>query len=161
MNHPGHQLQMSRSRQIDLPHLGIEGGANHALDGMTCANLLASSWVTVNPVTYPWSHLPTGPNPSRTMHREFVQVTLRGGQMGMTHHPLHIGQRHLQVGHPVRRGMPQIVQRSVRPQRGVGSGEHRPCRVIAQRPKRAPQRPPQRLVPPGRHQTDQLRLIQP
>ena len=67
---------------------------------------------------------------------------------------------HLRVSsHPIRRGMPQIVQRPVRPQRGVGSGKHRPCRVIAQQPKRAPQRPPQRLVPPGRHQTGQLRLI--
>ena len=50
----------------------------------------------------------------------------------MPQHPLHVGQRHLRVpGHPIGRGMPQIVQRPVRAQRGVGAGEHRPGRVIA------------------------------
>ena len=62
-------------------------------------------------------------------------------------------QRDLRVpGHPIGRRVAKIVQRPVRPQRGGGAGEHRPGRVIGQRPERSPQRPPQRLVPPGRHQ---------
>ena len=83
-----------------------------------------------------------------------VQIPLGGRQVGVPEHPLHVGQRHLRVPrHPIRRRMPKIVQRPVRPQRGVGPGEHRPGRVIGQRPQRFPQRPPQRLVPAGRHQT--------
>ena len=80
-----------------------------------------------------------------------VQIALGSGQTGVAEHPLHIGQRHLRVArHPIRRGVTQIVQRPVRPQHRVGPIEHDAGCVIAQRPQRFPQGPPQRLVPrPG------------
>ncbi len=91
-----------------------------------------------------------------------VQVALGSRQVRVAQDPLHVSQRHLRIaGHPIRRGVPKIVQRPVRPQRGVGAGEHRPGRVVAQRAERAPQRPPQRLVAAGWHQTGHLRLIEP
>ena len=81
------------------------------------------------------------------------QIHLGGRQMGVPEDPLHIRQRHLRIPrHPVGSRMPKIMQRPVRPQHRVGPPEHRPRRVIGQRPERFPQRPPQRLVRPGRHQ---------
>ena len=83
-------------------------------------------------------------------HRREIQ--LGGGQVGVSEDPLHVGQRQLRVPrHPVGGGMPQVVQRPVGPQRGGGAGEHRPRRVVGQRPKRAAPGPPQQVVTPGRH----------
>ena len=48
----------------------------------------------------------------------------------------------------------------VRSQHRAGPGEHAVRGVISQRPERAPQRPPQRLIQAARHQALHLRLIQ-
>ena len=80
----------------------------------------------------------------------------------MPHHPLQVGQRHRRVtGHPVGRRMTKVMQRPVRAHRGAGPGEHQPGRVVSQRPERAPQRPPQRLIPPSGDEPAHLSLIQP
>ena len=72
------------------------------------------------------------------------------------------GQRHGRVaGHPVGGQVPQVMQGPVGAERVVGPGEHPVGRVIAQLAERAAQRPPQRVVRPGRDQAVQLRLIQP
>ena len=94
--------------------------------------------------------------------RQRRQVQLGGGQVGVAQHPLHVGQRHLRITrHPVGGRVPQVVQRPVRSQHRAGPGEHPVRGVIGQRPERAAQRPPQRLVPAGWHQPGHLRLIQP
>ena len=69
--------------------------------------------------------------------------------------------RHAVGETPVGGRVPQVVQRSVRSQRCAGPGEHPVGGMVGQRPERAAQRPPQRLVPAGRHQAGRLRLIQP
>ena len=51
------------------------------------------------------------------------------------------------TGHPVRGGVPQVMQRPVRAEHRVGPLEHPVRCVIGQRPERLAQRPPQRLVP--------------
>ena len=80
----------------------------------------------------------------------------------MAKNPLHVGDRHLRIaGHPVGRRVTKIVKGPVRPQAAVGAHEHRPGRVIGQRPERFPQRPPQRIIRPGGHQPVCLGLIQP
>ena len=65
------------------------------------------------------------------------------------------------TGHPVSRRMTQVMQGPIRAQSRVRPGEHRPGRIVGQRPERPPQRPPQRLIPASRHQAGHLRLIQP
>ena len=89
-------------------------------------------------------------------------VNLRRGQVHVTQNPLHVGDRHLRVAcHPVGSGMTQVVQRPVRSQRLTRPAEHRAGRVIRQRPERAPQRPPHRVVRPGRHLAVRLLLVDP
>ena len=61
------------------------------------------------------------------------QIQRRGREVDMSQDPLDVAQRHLRVpGHPVGRGVTQIVQGPVRPQLLVGAGEHRPRGVIRQ-----------------------------
>lgn len=80
----------------------------------------------------------------------------------MTQHPLHIGQRHVRIpGHPIRSGMAKIMQGPVRTQPGARPGKLPMRRVIGQRPERTPPRPPQRLIPTGRHQAVDLGLVEP
>ena len=50
------------------------------------------------------------------------------------------------AGEPVRSTVAQVVKRPVGPECRIGPHEHRPGRVIGQRPERPPQRPPQRVV---------------
>ena len=91
-----------------------------------------------------------------------IQVLLGGGQVSVAHHPLQVGQRHGRVaGHPVGRRMTQVMQGPVRAHRRAGPREHQPGRIVGQCPERTPQRPPQRLIPPGGDQPVHLRLIQP
>ena len=88
-------------------------------------------------------------------------IDLRGTELGMAEHGLHVGQRHGRIpGHPVCGSMTQVVKRPVRAEQGAGADEHRPGRVISQRAERAPERPPQRLVPARRNQAVHLRLVE-
>jgi hypothetical protein len=57
--------------------------------------------------------------------------------------------------------MAKIMQPPAAAQRGAGPGEHRPGRVVRQRPERPPQRPPQRVVGSRRHQPVHLLLVEP
>ena len=75
------------------------------------------------------------------------QVQLRRGQVGMPEHPLDIGQRQQWItGHPVGRGVPQIVQRPVRAECIGCASEHGSSGVIGQGSERAPSGPPQRFI---------------
>ena len=80
----------------------------------------------------------------------------------MPEYPLHVGQRHGRVaGHPVSGRMTKIMKPPAAAQRGAGPGEHRPGRVVGQRPERPPQRPPQRVIGPRRDQPVHLLLVKP
>ena len=90
------------------------------------------------------------------------QVDLRRGELGMTQDKLDIGDRQLRVlGHPVGGRVTQRVQGRPAPGRLPGPLEHPVHRVISQRPRRAAQRPPQRLPPPLRDQPLHLQLVKP
>ena len=82
--------------------------------------------------------------------------------MGVAKDPLHVSDRQPRITcHPVRSRMTKIMKCPAGAQRRVRPGEHRLCAVVGQPAERAQQRPPQRLIPPGRHQALHLRLIQP
>jgi hypothetical protein len=80
----------------------------------------------------------------------------------MPEDPLDVGQGQVRVAdHPLRGGMPQIVQCPVRAQRGVGLVEDHPGGVVCQRPERTAQSPPQCLLRPFRDQVPRLLLVEP
>lgn len=90
------------------------------------------------------------------------QINLSRTQQGVSEDELHIGQRQRRIlGYPVGRGVTQVAQGPVGAQRASRTAEHRPGRWIGQRPPRAAQRQPQRIVPTHRCHVGQRRLIQP
>jgi hypothetical protein len=74
---------------------------------------------------------------------------------------LHVGERKPRIaGHPVRGRVTQIVQRPALAQIAGDPAEQLVDRKIAELAERARQRPPQRVILPGRDQPVHLRLMQ-
>ena len=89
-----------------------------------------------------------------------VHVDLRGRQVRVPQDPLDVGQRQRGIpGHPVRGGMPQVMQRPVGAEQRVRPLEHPVRSVVGQGGQRLAQRPPQRLPPPRGYPAAHLLLV--
>ena len=88
-------------------------------------------------------------------------IDLGRGDVGVPEDPLHVGEGQVRVAdHSLGGAVPQVMQRPVRAEQPVDPGEHHPGRVVGQRPERAAQRPPHRLVRPSRDQVQHLLLVE-